>query len=207
MAAKKTTAKKAAKPEPVEEAGGWQLEQVERVARAIRSLRGEMSAQMLSDRTAELGHRVTRAIIADLETGRRRYVTVHELAMIAAALGVTPPVLLYWGLIPDGDTELIPGRTVSAMEAVSWWGGYPLNPFSDAARSLPRDEPRSAELLAAARERLRLRDILIRSRIGGLAGGDADPAILPVIRDQLAGAVRRIRDLGGVLREDNTETV
>lgn len=183
----------------------WNLELTTRIATAVRSLRevGDISAQGLSDRTAELGHRVTRALIADLETGRRKYVSVSELVMLSAALGVSPGVLVTWDLIPDGDVEVIPGRTVSGLEALEWWGGKPLNPFSTAALGLPRDNPRIADLVEASRERSRLHTLLIKSRIGGI--GDFDPAIVPTVRERLQGVLQRIRDLGGVLRTEDTK--
>ncbi|RIT75019.1 hypothetical protein D2E77_01675 [Mycobacteroides abscessus] len=181
----------------------WVDDLTKRVATAIRDLRGDRSAAALSDATADLGHRVTRAIIADLETGRRKYVAVHEVIMLSAALGVTPATLLTWGLIPDGEVELLPDRRVSGMDTVSWWGGIPLNPFLTAAQGLPRDNPSVAELLDASRERVRLRDVLSRSFIGGLTSFP-DPALLPTLRERMDGVIARIRALGGVIRESNT---
>jgi hypothetical protein len=73
----------------------WAEEQAHRVALEIRRLRGKRSAKWLADRTAELGSAVTRAVISDLEVGRRRYVTVSELVVLALALDTAPIALLY----------------------------------------------------------------------------------------------------------------
>lgn len=181
---------------------GWQQRQADTVGKAVRDLRGERSAQWVSDATEELGYRVTRALITDLELGRRKYVAAHELAMLSAALGVTPAILLTWGSFPDGDVELFPGRVVSALEAAEFWGGTPISRFTVAAQGLPSDHPPTAELSRAARERMRLRDTLIRTQIGGLREYP-DPALVPAIRDRLNGIVRRIRELGGIIREDS----
>lgn len=178
----------------------WLQAQTDAVGHAIRELRGDRSAQWVSDATAELGYRVTRALITDLELGRRRYIAAHELVMLSAALGVTPATLLTWGQMPDGDVELMPGRTLSAMDAAGFWGGTPISRFNPAAQGLPRDHQASEELFRAARERARLRDTLIRTQIGGLTEYP-DPALLPAIRDRLKGVIARIRELGGVIRD------
>lgn len=57
--------------------------QRERTARSPR-----LSAQALCDAAAELGIRVPRSTIADIENGRRRYVTVGELLAFAAVLDI-----------------------------------------------------------------------------------------------------------------------
>lgn len=49
-----------------------------------------LSAQQLSDRTH---NRISRAVIANIESGRRDTITVHELLDLSLALGI-PPVAL-----------------------------------------------------------------------------------------------------------------
>lgn len=74
----------------------WAEEQAYRVAQEVRRLRGrKRTAQWVSDRTDELGYRITRAVISDLEVGRRRYVTIAELIVLALALDTAPIALLY----------------------------------------------------------------------------------------------------------------
>ena len=60
---------------------GWAEEQALRVAQEVRRLRGSRSAQWLAGETKQCGHEVTRSVIADLENGRRRYVTTAELTV------------------------------------------------------------------------------------------------------------------------------
>ena len=62
---------------------------VVRNVRRLRDRRG-WTAMEFSDRTAATGFRVGRNVLANLETGRRRIVTVDELAAFAAALRVDP---------------------------------------------------------------------------------------------------------------------
>jgi len=105
--------------------GGWRNNQAVRIGVAIRALRGGRSAQWLSDATAELGERVTRAVITDIELGHRNYVAVHEISLIATALGVPPLYLLMQGSYPDGPVEFLPGLTAPAWAVSAWWTDLP----------------------------------------------------------------------------------
>jgi len=102
----------------------WAQADAARVARAITRLREEdgKSAQWISDRTTELGCRISRAVITDLENGRRRYVAVHELVMLAKALELSPLQLLYTD--DDGaQIEIRPGESVPRLVAVQEFSG------------------------------------------------------------------------------------
>ena len=90
----------------------------------MRRLRKEqgMSAQKLSDRTGELGQTVSRTTVADIENGRRKYVTVAELLLLAAALNTTPVALVYPGP-SNGDTEVLPHAELPEAQATEWFGG------------------------------------------------------------------------------------
>jgi transcriptional regulator with XRE-family HTH domain len=82
----------------------------------------KMSAQQLADRCAELGMEIPRAVISNLENGRRTSVTVAEVLVLAAALDVPPAALVF----PVGyaeRTEALPGAKVPPFEAVTWLGG------------------------------------------------------------------------------------
>lgn len=98
----------------------WAEEQARRTALEVRRLRGKRSAQWLADKTGELGSPVTRAVISDLELGRRRYVTTAELIVLAAALETAPITLLY---PPPYDeiVELVPDVTEAKIAAVEWF--------------------------------------------------------------------------------------
>ena len=163
---------------------------------AVKALRGDRSAQWLSDVTDELGCRVGRSTISDIENGRRKYIAVHELLMLAAALGTSPAALLTFGSVPDGELELLPGRTVNGIDAADWLGGGRLNRFTPAATGLPQDHEQTAQLLAAARERQDISRTLIKTQIGGLSDYP-DPALVPALKERLSGLISRIKELGG----------
>lgn len=94
----------------------------ERVARAIKSARGARSAQWLADRTAELGYPITRAQIANYESGRKKTLDIPELVVLAAALNTSPVVLIYPGPYLD-PVEVVPGRMASEFDAAQWFSG------------------------------------------------------------------------------------
>lgn len=100
----------------------WAEEHAERVARAVKALRGKRSGQWLSDRTAEAGHRVSRTTLSELENGKRKHVTTAELFVLAWALEV-PPALLLFPDMPDGEVEVVPGRSERSAEAAAWLVG------------------------------------------------------------------------------------
>jgi hypothetical protein len=74
----------------------------------IKSLCGKRSAAWLSAETEKLGLKLTRHTIADLENGRRRYVTTAELLVLAEALNTAAVALVYSGPYHQ-DTEVLPG--------------------------------------------------------------------------------------------------
>jgi hypothetical protein len=101
----------------------WSHDLVRRIGAAMKAARGDRTARWLSDRTEELGYRVSPTVIAKLDSGHRGDVlSVAELLIIAAALDVPPLALLFPGL-PDADTERLPGQTVSAVDAMLWITG------------------------------------------------------------------------------------
>lgn len=100
----------------------WAEGTAARVAREITRLRDKRSAQWLSDRTAELGFRLSRSMITDLENGRRKYIAIHELIMLAQALSVAPLELLY-GNDNGAIIEFHPGDQVTRLTAVQRFSG------------------------------------------------------------------------------------
>jgi hypothetical protein len=63
---------------------------------AMKVARGDRTAKWLSDRTDELGYRVSPTVIAKLDSGHRGDVlSVAELLIIAAALDVPPVAVLF----------------------------------------------------------------------------------------------------------------
>lgn len=103
---------------------GWQERVTRTVAREIRRHRDrhKMSAQQLADRTAELGMPIPRAVLANLESGRRDVVTVAEVLVLAAALRVAPAEL-FCPVGFDEEIELLPGRLVDPLSGSKWVNG------------------------------------------------------------------------------------
>jgi hypothetical protein len=81
-----------------------------------------MSTQRLDERTAELGMRIPRSVLANLESGRRDTVSVAEVMILAAALDVPPALLLF----PIGKLELmdaLPDLPLPPWQAFEWFAG------------------------------------------------------------------------------------
>lgn len=180
----------------------WQQEQTNRVGQAIRALRGERSVAWVSDATEQLGYRVTKALITDMEIGRRKYVAVHEISVIAAALGVTPVVLLTWGDMPDAEVEVLPNRRARAELVAAWWGGEPLGNLIPAGKGLPRD-PRTDELMHLTRQRDETKKLLFRAQLRTIDDTTPiDKRLMAELRERLESIETRILALGGVIAGD-----
>jgi transcriptional regulator with XRE-family HTH domain len=92
----------------------------------VRRLRTDQdkSAQQLADRCSELGMpSLTRSVIADMENGRRLWVSVAELMVLARALNTAPIALLYPAPLAD-ETEMLPGVKVDGPFALQWFCGF-----------------------------------------------------------------------------------
>lgn len=80
-----------------------------------------MSARALAERCEELGSPLQRSSLANLETGRRESIAIHEVAVLAAAIGV-PPIRLLFDI--EGDSvEALPGLPTLPWSALKWWSG------------------------------------------------------------------------------------
>jgi len=68
---------------------------------------------------------MTRQTVADLESGRRRFVTTAELLVLAAALDTTPIALMYPNPSdePDNVVEVLPGIEATGFQAAQWFSG------------------------------------------------------------------------------------
>lgn len=89
-----------------------------------------LSAQQLSERCAAWGMPIQRSVLANLESGRRTTVTVAEVLVLSAALGVPPATLLF----PAGhvqSVEVLPNGWQQPVAAVDWISGHTL--FTNAA--------------------------------------------------------------------------
>lgn len=81
-----------------------------------------MSTQQLSDACAALGYRIGRSVLANFESQRRPTVSVAELLVLAAALGV-PPTALVVPIDQSERMEILPGQGVPTFEAMTWFTG------------------------------------------------------------------------------------
>lgn len=100
----------------------WEADHAAAVGASIKSLRGKRSAAWLSGETEKLGLKLTRQTIADLENGRRRYVTTAELLVLAEALNTAPVALVYSGPYHQ-DVEVLPGVVKTKYDAAQWISG------------------------------------------------------------------------------------
>lgn len=94
------------------------------VVRQIRRRRqiAGMSVQGLSDRCAELGYPIPRNVLAKIEGGYRKYLTLPELLVIAGALRISVMDLL---IGPDETIEVLPDSHVDRRALHVWIGlGY-----------------------------------------------------------------------------------
>ncbi|MCW1957617.1 MAG: helix-turn-helix domain-containing protein, partial [Mycobacterium sp.] len=75
----------------------WDQDLVTRIAARIKDLRKDqgLSVQKLADLTEVAHHAIPRTTIADIELGRRKYVSVAELLVLAEVLNTPPITLLF----------------------------------------------------------------------------------------------------------------
>jgi len=143
----------------------WADDTTGRIAGAVRDLRGKRSAQWLADRTAELGHPISRTAISNLEVGRKGSVDVLELIVLARALGV-PPLLLLYPAQSAGEVEVLPGHRASSWAAGQWFAGRAPYVATDEKEKVVSDEDyeKGARLLRLAQQDEELQRLLSRQR-------------------------------------------
>ena len=102
----------------------WEVEHAHRIGKEVQRLRkaAGLTAQQLGDKAEQLGLKMTRQAISDLENGRRRYVTTAELLVLAGALNTSPVALLYSGPY-QREVEVLPGVYETEFEAAQWISG------------------------------------------------------------------------------------
>ncbi|MFW0170514.1 helix-turn-helix domain-containing protein [Rothia sp. P4278] len=83
----------------------WLQEYASRIADHIAQYRRYLgiSAEELSKLTEEVGYKIPRSSIANIENHKKKTITSHELSIIAAALGV-PPEGLIWDIFNPAET-------------------------------------------------------------------------------------------------------
>jgi hypothetical protein len=108
----------------------WEERLTKIVAQQIqnwRDVRG-VTAVQLENLTENLGHRVSKSVIANLENDRRESISLAEFLVISAALDI-PPILL---LAPVGKVsvmEILPGVDISPWEVRGWIHGALAAPY------------------------------------------------------------------------------
>jgi transcriptional regulator with XRE-family HTH domain len=121
-------------------------------ARVERERRRQgITVQRLAQRCAELGAAwLTRDVIVNIESGRRREVTLDEVWALAAALNVPPPLLQ----LPLGDSQRVavtPAIEIHPHLALEWSEGtQPLVNTDRTARVRPWPEEETPDWVAAA---------------------------------------------------------
>lgn len=129
----------------------WQQAQTAAVGQQVKALRGENTAVWLSEKTEQAGMKVSRSAISELESGKRRSISVAELLILAAALEV-PPALLLFPNYPHGHVEPLPDVTTTSFDAVQWLDGRARLTGHPNVEYIPR----AHELVSLAEERARL---------------------------------------------------
>lgn len=125
------------------------------VARQVKRLRGErgLSAQRLAERCADLGMpELNRSVLANLENGRRPFVTLDELYVLALALNAPPVALLFH--FPTAEVQVAPGTRPELEQLVrDWFDGRDGLQFSGNRG----DDPAAFEQALPAGDRRRVR--------------------------------------------------
>jgi hypothetical protein len=172
----------------------WAAGLVRRVGLAVKEARGGKSAAWLSEQTAKLGYRISPTVIAKLDSGHRGDVlSVAELLILAAALGVPPLVLLYPDL-PDGTVEIIPIMSGSSFDAYMWATGMAPS-FSNPGAGPSNGE----ELIDAVRERY---DLMVQlAKLHVQSGSSSDDLIRKSLESQIPPISKRIKNLNTLIRE------
>lgn len=166
----------------------WARALVERVGKAVKEARKGKSAVWLSDRTAELGYRISPTVIAKLDSGHRGDVlSVPELLVLAAALNTSPVNLVYPGPYQN-KVEILPGSESEEIVAVQW--------FSGITRYTPEKSQQWDDSTETLRAYRRLVDLVMsRSMAYKRSVLDDDPAIIKIMNEQITFYDNEIHEL------------
>jgi hypothetical protein len=175
------------------------------IAAAIKSARANRSAQWLADETQRLGYPVSRAAIANYESGRKKGLDIAELLVLAAALRI-PPLALLFPQLPDGAVELLPCIETTSWNAASWFSGEASSPNPDHD---PWPRSKEFELLDAIRRRRTL--ILAKADFvehpdwlarPGIDDRQAFAAGMVMLSQDITKYEQLIRENGGVINDE-----
>jgi transcriptional regulator with XRE-family HTH domain len=100
----------------------WADRLVSDLAAVVKGRRRELglTAAELSERTA-VGKPLSRAVISDLETGRKLTLDVSELITLATALDLSPLSLVVPNVLDE--VEILPGTVRPGTEVLAWFMG------------------------------------------------------------------------------------
>jgi|GEM_PF-1270175 len=103
---------------------GWEGRITHAVGSAIRYWRErrQMTTRELEEATSQLGQTISRAVITNLENQRRDAVSLAEVLVLAAALDVSP-ILLIAPVGREPKVEILPGVEVTPWESRGWVHG------------------------------------------------------------------------------------
>lgn len=125
----------------------WPVRLVKSLGNALKEARGSRTAAWLSDRTEELGYRISPTVIAKLDSGHRGAVlSVPEILVLSEAVGI-PLIDL---LCRDGE-ELLPAKQHTSAEALVLLSGLP---GQMTRAQITRELDRARELLESATGKL-----------------------------------------------------
>lgn len=182
----------------------WAKELVARVGRSVKSARAGKSAAWLSDRTAELGYRISPTVIAKLDSGHRGEVlSVAEWLILSAALDVTPMSLLFPD-IPDGPVDMLPGVEQTSFTAAVWVAGDDIEGLAARPDALSTLDFRHYEVMKSALQRAHYERHLTELK-NMLSSADSDDEVdkltssMVRTRQQLQSVNERIHSLGGTV--------
>lgn len=190
----------------------WEQRLTHAIAGEIRRyrLRQGMSTQQLADRCAELGLPIKRSVLANLETKRRGVLTVAEMFVLAAALGV-PPILLALPLGREEKIEILPGMVVGTWDAAYWWDGQAvIKQFSGAGPVLgPNPDENILMLRDAHAEAIYRVGVFggnaeaITAAVAGLFGDDTETAasVLASMNQNMSAQIKALAEVRKEMRD------
>lgn len=106
------------------EEAAWPAAWSAQIGARIRTLRdvAGLSAQKLSDRCEDFGFPIPRSTIANIESGRKEAIPLHEIVVLAAALGTSPTSMLF-PLDEPVLVPVLPGISLDPFEGWAWFAG------------------------------------------------------------------------------------
>lgn len=117
-------------PKVDEDAKQWELALSGRFGKAVLDRRKalKLTAADVAEKTKTLRYPVTAVALSKIENNKRAgKLDVAEVMVLAAALSTSPIQLLFPDLV-DVPVEMLPDRTVTAIQAIDWFccdGGQP----------------------------------------------------------------------------------